>query len=303
MVECDKDVDSSRIKVHFFYVVLILGGTIAVLVTKKWTEVDGFVNYLSVASGVTSLVLGILAIIYSFVSTGTFSKSVGSINSQAERVASVANELATVLNSGESLQSRAEMRTEELHRLIGDLRVGLDSLQKTTLNIAGSVESISPKIDALQKGVVREPEGSSRQVAREAEHPEWTEAGLKQFFYTASLQGVAAVYGALRAKEMDRYINYQALFGDRDSEYIWGFLVGVTCSGVAKFEGVGGSMTLDSTRIKVILPAVKGAVISEMERRTTHSDSVRRKASLRIKAKIDDYFAVEEELGDDGSES
>jgi hypothetical protein len=93
--------DRDTVRVHFFYVALILGLCNVLLVTFNWTTLQGFTKYLSVAATVTSLVLGVLAIIYGFVSSGTINQSLGSVESSASKLTTIAADLRSVLEVGQ----------------------------------------------------------------------------------------------------------------------------------------------------------------------------------------------------------
>ncbi|MDZ4057086.1 MAG: hypothetical protein U1D69_08985, partial [Polynucleobacter sp.] len=57
-----------RISLHFKYCVLILGMIIIAVATDRWTARQDFTTLLSNAATMTSLVLALVAIFYSFIS-------------------------------------------------------------------------------------------------------------------------------------------------------------------------------------------------------------------------------------------
>ena len=73
-------------RIHFFYVTLILSSAIVVLITVEWTPEQNFTKYIGNAATLTSLVLGLVAIFYAFVSNDSMQKSIGNIVSVSRAV-------------------------------------------------------------------------------------------------------------------------------------------------------------------------------------------------------------------------
>jgi hypothetical protein len=239
----------STVGLHFFYVALILGLTIVLLVTFKWTSLAGFTEYLSVAATVTSLVLGILAIIYGFVSSGSINQSLGSVETASLRMSQVAADFQTIAGNSQSLQERAEERTEKLHELIGDMQVGLAALSKTTEKISGSVDALSDRISNAQKASPKEPDvleasGAGLSDATSNEDP------YARFARRASPMGLLALYACLVAQRSGKYVDLLKLVGAQNYEYTWGFLVATNSSGVASLEYPSKKRGVRAVRLK-----------------------------------------------------
>lgn len=160
----DGEVNSIKIlKIHFFYVSFILSGLIVLVATTAWTKIEGFTNYIGVAATITSLVLGILAIIYSFVSSGSTNQFLGSIESSANSIREIGGKLGEVFESGQELQAKAQARNEELHVIIENLRSVIDLVSNRTVEIAGAVETIpNHLIEIRQQMIILQNEGGQR---------------------------------------------------------------------------------------------------------------------------------------------
>lgn len=277
---------NEALKLHFFYIVLILSIFIIQLITNDWTKVDGFTEYLNVASGVTSLVLGILAIIYSFVSTGSFNQTLGSIETSASRMGRVADELGGVLKSGESLQNRAEERTSELHGLIKDLRIGLDALAATTNDIAGSVEAMPDRINSLQKSATsytapdNPANGTTPLILDDAQ--------LKAYFGRSSSFGVLGLYAAMRAAEKGKYVNFLKLLGPKNYEYVWGYLIASTAAGVIELEHSETINGMQGVRLKNPSESLSTLINEAWEKRAQSKNARKRKITEKYGTNIDD---------------
>jgi hypothetical protein len=273
----------TKLKIHFFYVVLILGLFVVSLITRDWTKIDGFIDYLNVAAGVTSIALGILAIIYSFVSTGSFNQSLGAIEGSASRVAKIADELGGVLKSGQSLQSRAEKRTDELHELVIHLRTGLDALATTTTEIAGSVAAIPDRISSLQKAAGRE----STEAEATAAPSKWDKAAVETYLKRSSVLGFVAIYSAAQASLTEKYVDLKKLFGS-NHEYVWGYLIASSAAGIIRLEYPEGQSGNRIVRLKEPQGDLADAVAQEWTRRSTTGKEFQRKMVGRYK--VEDSF-------------
>jgi hypothetical protein len=144
--------------IHYRYWILILLLIVIAIATDRWTGKEGFTDYLSNAATMTSLLLGLVAIIYSFVSNSTISSSLGSINTVSDEVDSVNKQIGEYIalardiekagrdnvvnmaeiSSGmkEKLGEFAELLTamgdknNEMHDLLSKLPGRLDDLDK-----------------------------------------------------------------------------------------------------------------------------------------------------------------------------
>ena len=136
----------SSLGIHFFYVVLLLSLALVGIMTTEWTTLTGFTDYLNVAATITSLVLGILAIIYSFVSTGSMSQFLGSIGQSTDQMTKISDEIRDLIIQGQRNQENAGERTEQFQRLVSELSTNVNTLHLTTAAIKGAVERIPRRL-------------------------------------------------------------------------------------------------------------------------------------------------------------
>lgn len=209
---------------HFIYVTCILIAIIILLMTFKWTQLDGFTSYLSVAATMTSLVLGVLAIIYSFLSSNSTNNSLGSIESAAHDIRDISEDLGRVVNDSQSLQSKAETRNQELHGLVQELRNAMDGLSNTTAVIAKSVEGLPPKFDAihveLSKRFYLQPKTDPSDDLQSI----WNKKALDSFFSILGPAGMIAFKALIDADKTKSCVNMKKLFL---SETLYNFVDGV----------------------------------------------------------------------------
>lgn len=228
---------NSTTKIHFFYVTLILSMALVILATNHWTNLQGFPEYLSVAATITSLVLAILAIIYSFVSSGSMNQFLGSIQSSTSAMSDVALELRDLSNKGQDIQSRAEERTADLHRLAQSLSLSLNSLEESTRNIAGKVDSIPTQLNSLQESIAAQstlstPPGSTDS----ADKPLWTKSEIEQVLSRVSAVGMLVLKGISVAKEANRFLDVAKIETSELYFYGYGYLMALQATGLVTLE-------------------------------------------------------------------
>jgi hypothetical protein len=85
--------DYERLVLHFRYCGLIAVMIFIFVVTDRWTDKGDFTSYLSNAATMTSLILGVVAIFYSFISNDGMSRSLGSVNTVADEVRQVRGDI------------------------------------------------------------------------------------------------------------------------------------------------------------------------------------------------------------------
>lgn len=230
-----------KTQIHFFYVTLILISAIVIIATKNWTKLQGFTDYLNVAATITSLVLGILAIIYSFVSNGSQSQFLGSIEASSANIASIGAELKSIVSDAQKIQNAGQQRNEEMHELITSLRNAVDGLSNKTSEIANTVESLPTKFSEINDAL-------NKNISPQAGDPtpiSWDKQKIEEFLGSWSPLSLCGLKALAIAHATDAYINLSKLFhsnnGFNDYEYILGYLLCADASGLLSLKHKDGS--------------------------------------------------------------
>ena len=79
--------EKNELKIHGFYIILILITIIICLSAVKMGDNEKMFNYISFAATISSILLAVIAIIYSFYSNSSMSQSLGSLDSISKDVA------------------------------------------------------------------------------------------------------------------------------------------------------------------------------------------------------------------------
>lgn len=281
---------TNLIKVHFFYVVFILGAAIIVLATRHWTKLDGFTDFLSVAATITSLVLGVVAIIYSFVSNGALSQFLGSIQASANGMRDVNAELRSVAAGGAQLQEKAEKRNDELHEIIVSLRAAVDGVSNRTAEIAGTMESLPSRFGELREAIRERAPIAPLAAAENDLEQIWSEDRMTEFFRRTSLLGMVAIKALADASLSDKYCDLKKLFNLPEKEdfgYVYGFLVAMSAAGLLEFEHLkGDSMSTGKSRLKDMSAPFQNAIQAEWAKRNSVADAGKRKSIEKFGPRI-----------------
>lgn len=187
------------IKVHFFYIIIILGLFIVFLAANTWTDKSNFTEYLTNAGTMVSLVLALLAIFYAYISNDSLARSLGQITGVAgdvsaskqgiaasnenlkkslDEIGKVALEVtATRQSIAESIAKSASIaatslaNTEALDRVskevsasVASLGLGVKDLTNTTMTLMETVVKLPDRIDDIEKGVA----GARAEIAASA---------------------------------------------------------------------------------------------------------------------------------------
>lgn len=132
-----------RLKLHFKYSVVIAVMLLIFTATEKWSGNDDFTTYLSNAATMTSLLLGVVAIFYSFISNDGMSRSLGSIATVSDEVREVRGEIEEFSNLTREATAESANNTVLVRNASDSLTASLEQLSVT-------LRKISDENNALQ---------------------------------------------------------------------------------------------------------------------------------------------------------
>ncbi|HEY0843147.1 hypothetical protein [Methylotenera sp.] len=284
----------SLTRLHFFYIVLILIGSLILMATRDWTKLDGFTEYLSVSATITSLVLGVLAIIYGFISSNSTNSSLGSVQAAAYEMKDVGSQLKELLSKGQELQEKAGSRNEELHSLIGNLRSTIDDLSTSTTHIAGTVEMLPVKIDSLRNEIFGKSVSQITPGVEAEQEAKLQTNQIQQFLSVSSIIGLAALKAIVEAKRLTKPADLEKIFKDDYSDstaYAQGYLVASSCFGIVDFELEGGTKKV----VKISFSGESDTLIEhEWSKREKSDDESSRNSISKYINKINASFTLQQ---------
>jgi hypothetical protein len=140
------DQNFEKLSLHFKYCGFIAVMVVVAVATEKWSETKDFTTYLSNSATMTSLLLGVVAIFYSFISNDGMSRSLGSITTVSTEVREIREEIEQF----SKLTQDATNKSANNSLLLGDAST---ALSKSLGSLSTTLQLITEQNDAL-KGLV-----------------------------------------------------------------------------------------------------------------------------------------------------
>lgn len=134
---------------HLKYWIFILTLLIIWIATDRWTAQKDFTTYLSNAATMTSLLLGLVAIFYSFISNDGLSKSLGSITTVADEVGETRHQIEKYLAQTKEATNLSSENATLLKMASGDVTSALTSLSTTLKEITEQNSSLQDLVSVL----------------------------------------------------------------------------------------------------------------------------------------------------------
>jgi hypothetical protein len=149
-----------RPSVHYKYWLFILVLIIIALITEKWSSKENFTSYLSNAATLTSLLLGLVAIFYSFISNDSLSKGLGGITVVSKEIGEAREKIAGYLQQAEesnhSLTSSKDSLDQAKDLIAADLKgLGelLNEVREESRGLIQIVNNIPNRLEKVESGV------------------------------------------------------------------------------------------------------------------------------------------------------
>jgi hypothetical protein len=162
---------------NFIYVTVFLATILVVVLAHKWTPQPRFTEYLSNATTLASLLLALVAIVYSFISSESISRGLGEVSSVARVVAESRDEVKILLAKAQELNQSADDNLQlsrqaseqigsdlkSLGDVLSSMESGNETLQGTIGELRLRLGQIEGRFDGLEKILddKRQPDHSS----------------------------------------------------------------------------------------------------------------------------------------------
>lgn len=245
-----KNSSLNELKIHFFYVTVILVSVIIALFTVGSVAQDRLSEYLSSAATITSVVLGVLAIIYAFISNDSFSKATGKLSEIVDSSKKESNKLIDVLGQIQDVAKASRENSESLTDLVGkitneisELTSTTKSLEAATNGIAGILPTIPSGLEEIKKRFDALPtNGNSFAVVGnevDGEGAENKEDLVKDLISKSPMAGLLIMYACYVYNKIGKKIDLSKdMFGVGMWDYFIGFYMCMNAIGVIESEQV-----------------------------------------------------------------
>lgn len=229
------------IKVHFFYVVTILSCLIIYLMVVNWTPQPDFTEYLGNVATMVSLVLALVAIVYSFVANDGLTKSLGNLTAISDSLGDSKAQLkgfvekAEVLSQENALTAKdvrsasANVQTEVL-----DLKKVLEKIEKGTSALNEIVASIPQRMDGIDSKLEEQAKKSSTEQKKRPSTGNFSTQQVFDFLENTSITSnvfVYAFYLAFKSSKKIEMKDVAKLIGS-NSSYFLGLMSALSGFGV-----------------------------------------------------------------------
>jgi hypothetical protein len=280
-----------RLRIHFFYVVLILIAAIILLATRKWTAIEKFTDYLTAAGTMISIVLGVLAIIYSFVSGDSISKSLGNVASTIHDLQAARKELTDVVDAASDLATVSRLSSNELNSVLDNVRREVEELKMTSSQLNTSTEGIAKVVgqmpERLDNIASRLDETLKNSKPSGMEPIQLQEPLAEKLLKKCSIYGVAILYASALSLEKNKVISLRTKPFVEDTEYCYGFITAVNAVGILIYDV---EKKLDRRFQTIAFPITSAQVLEKTRERFRDRDEELRLVEDMFKD-IDFYFS------------
>jgi hypothetical protein len=148
-----------RAHLHYRYWLLILGLFILFLTTEKWSDSQHFTTYLANAATLTSLMLGLSAIFYSYISNESLSSSLGMVSTISKSVREVESNAISTLEESKAANRSLRLTTDDLSDAANSLGSTLINLRDLAVSLNATSSSLSDQVQIIIPSMTRVDEG------------------------------------------------------------------------------------------------------------------------------------------------
>jgi len=205
----------TKYKIHVGYILAILITIIVVLVSVEWSQVPDLVDYITFALTLSSLLLALLAIVYSIYSNTSISGSLDKISTAAMDVTRASSEISA---------SNKELKSE-----IGQLPSRLDTLDEGLTHTRNAIQVMSD----YQEAVVN----ASPVVSALTQAPSPDNQFIINYMQLSSLRGLQLLLMATFSARKNEIFDIQNFLDENESyrgtyDYLLAYWVASASAGI-----------------------------------------------------------------------
>lgn len=177
-MEKESKQENGNIALHFKYFALITTLAIIFMATERWSSKPDFTTYLSNAATMTSLLLGVVAIFYSFISNDGMSRNLGSINTVVNEVREVRNDIQNfseetkrnteIAGTNNILVKEASVELSEMMTSLTETLSAIsfqnDTLKDVVSNLPNRIDQLENKFGDVAKAIAENPQQNQTSV-------------------------------------------------------------------------------------------------------------------------------------------
>jgi len=254
--------DVERLRIHFFYCVSILTLVLILTATDRWSEKSNFTVYLTNAATMTSLVLALVAIFYSFIANNGLSQSLGNISMVSQDVRESKDQISKYLDLTTSSANTAKENTEaiqavsrQVHSTLQTLETALGAIKSQTESLRDTVTALPTRLDLLENKVLDATKslvGGKATVAtsRPSRRVPVANEVAQLFLDQSSLASNLLTYAAVRAFQTDKQLalpEFAKAINVAAANFFTGFLNCMDAVDLVDLKATGSSQAYEIT--------------------------------------------------------
>lgn len=225
----DADLESKWQKLHTFYISGILVFIIIELVTGLCMGNDkhsDILSYVSFAATLSSLIMSVVAIIFTIVYNNRGSEQLNKMDSASQSITKSLNDFKdTSIKLSQSIDNLSEM-SDSISSAVKDFRTESEQL-------GNRLEKISEKLDRIELKTDKTYEATTMNAAPkdDKKEPISTE-GLKEYLSHCSFAGLLALLACALSKEKNKEFTLDDVAVNQDTVYyMYGYIMATQASG------------------------------------------------------------------------
>lgn len=287
--------------IHYKYWIFFLSMSLIILACVKWTDLPDFTTYLTNVATFVSLVLGLVAIIYSFVSNSSLSNSLGNISKVAEEITLTKQQIQNFSDISSQLSKKTSENAEliiesstNVHQSVVSLKDVLTQLTAKTETLQDLVSTIPARLDHLQSSL--ESGSNISDVADQGPaNPQSSESFAKfqsHFISSSSIIGICALYAMKLAYQRSKHLNFEDFCNKvgfpTSSQYVKAYIVASSSAQLASYDDVDNSSIEVKTISSIIIETDFNKLLNDeiIGRNLTDNEFV-----IGLIQKIESYFS------------
>lgn len=225
--------ENEKLKLHFIYLVSILVFVLVIVSTGLWTNQEKFTEFLGNAATMTSLVLGLVAIFYSFISNDGLSKSLGNILLVSDEIRRFKDQISEFIiqakdineNEGSNVK-KLEEASASVATVVNELSGALSAITERTALLQESVAVLPSRFEQLENRFDEVSKNNTvpNDTASTLNH--WTSDDVKQFLERSSLSANLLTYACCIASRKKIEISpdkVAEVLGTNNKNFLHGF--------------------------------------------------------------------------------
>lgn len=264
----------SKYKVHSFYILFILVSIIIGLVSVKWSDVPGLVDYFTFALTLSSLILAGLAIVYSIYSNTSISSSLTEITSAASSVRKASTDIG--------------ISNRELKKEIEKIPVRFDAVEE---NIAHTHRVVN-ELSANQEMALSAPSKSA--ITASKNKVELTDDQVLKFLNGSSIRGLEMILMVYYGHKTQTAFSIEEFIKENESykgahDYLFAYLIASRALGLVSYKHDGSS--------RIVVVSIHKAIADNMKKIMTKklTDTAKEVASdgdIDVKEEIESWLQI-----------